>query len=202
MAKLKAPLFSLGASQKLGDALVYFPWKGLNVVRQYVIPTNPQTAAQQTHRGRMTTIVDFIHARIGDTVHPTTQTDMVAWAALASTFATVRTWFNALVKQMLDQLVAGKRHYYPMDGATTPGNGQLAVSIWERFGDTTTGNFWYGTSKTALVFSKAGAVAGGNWTATITGLTNGTKYYWQFRPTAPAAMVGSNSGIYYGTPAA
>src|SRR3972149_2455449 len=38
MAKLKAPLLSFGASGKLADTLVYFPWKGLAVVRSYVIP--------------------------------------------------------------------------------------------------------------------------------------------------------------------
>ncbi|GAH96000.1 unnamed protein product, partial [marine sediment metagenome] len=37
MAKLKGPLFSLGASQQLGKALVFFGWKGLDVVREYVI---------------------------------------------------------------------------------------------------------------------------------------------------------------------
>src|SRR3989304_5419175 len=44
MAKLKAPLLSFGASGKLADTLVYFPWKGLAVVRSYVIPANPNTA--------------------------------------------------------------------------------------------------------------------------------------------------------------
>ncbi|GAI75819.1 unnamed protein product, partial [marine sediment metagenome] len=46
MAKLKGPLFSLGASGALGEAVVYFPWKGLNVVREYVIPSNPKTDPQ------------------------------------------------------------------------------------------------------------------------------------------------------------
>src|SRR3989304_1243517 len=51
MAKLKAPLLSFGASGKLADTLVYFPWKGLAVVRSYVIPANPNSAGQQTQRG-------------------------------------------------------------------------------------------------------------------------------------------------------
>jgi len=48
MAKLKAPLMSLGASGALGKALVFFGWKGLDVVREYVIPANPKTTAQNT----------------------------------------------------------------------------------------------------------------------------------------------------------
>lgn len=46
MAKVDGPLFSLEARGKLGDAIVFFPWKGRHVVRQHVIPVNPQSSAQ------------------------------------------------------------------------------------------------------------------------------------------------------------
>src|SRR3990172_862086 len=62
MAKLKAPLLSFGASGKLADTLVYFPWKGLAVVRSYVIPANPNSAGQQTQRGILTESVASWHA--------------------------------------------------------------------------------------------------------------------------------------------
>ncbi|GAH56681.1 unnamed protein product, partial [marine sediment metagenome] len=55
-------LMSLGASGQLGKALVFFPWKGLNVVREYVVPANPDTDLQGTQRGYLTTMVDAIHA--------------------------------------------------------------------------------------------------------------------------------------------
>lgn len=50
MAKVTGPLYSMSASGKLGDAMVYFGWKGINVVRGYVIPSNPQSAAQGDQR--------------------------------------------------------------------------------------------------------------------------------------------------------
>lgn len=50
MAKVTAPLFSLGASGKIGDAIVYFTWKGRNVVRQFLIPSNPQSTDQGDRR--------------------------------------------------------------------------------------------------------------------------------------------------------
>ncbi|KKM06256.1 hypothetical protein LCGC14_1745880, partial [marine sediment metagenome] len=53
MAKLKGPLFSLGASGQIAKALVYFPWKGLNLVREHVVPSNPNTTGQVTQRGYM-----------------------------------------------------------------------------------------------------------------------------------------------------
>ena len=50
MAKVTAPLFSLGASGKIGDAIVYFTWKGRNVVRQFLVPANPQSTGQGDRR--------------------------------------------------------------------------------------------------------------------------------------------------------
>lgn len=46
MAKVFGPLHSDGASGKLANSIVFFPWKGLNVVRKYLIPANPQTGTQ------------------------------------------------------------------------------------------------------------------------------------------------------------
>jgi len=57
MAKVKAPLLSLGASGKLGNTLVGFTWKGIKVMREYVIPANPQTADQTTQRNLFTDAV-------------------------------------------------------------------------------------------------------------------------------------------------
>ena len=50
MAKVTGPLYSMSASGKIGDALVFFGWKGINVVRGFVIPSNPQSAAQGDQR--------------------------------------------------------------------------------------------------------------------------------------------------------
>ena len=50
MAKVSGPLFSVEASGKFGSALVFFPWKGINVVRQLIKPANPQTGAQGDQR--------------------------------------------------------------------------------------------------------------------------------------------------------
>jgi hypothetical protein len=50
MAKVNGPLYSMGASGKLGDAMVFFGWKGVNVVRNYVIPTNKKSDSQGNNR--------------------------------------------------------------------------------------------------------------------------------------------------------
>lgn len=50
MAKVQGPLLSMSASGKIGDAIVFFGWKGINVVRGWVKPANPQTAGQGDQR--------------------------------------------------------------------------------------------------------------------------------------------------------
>jgi len=57
MARVRTPLLSFGARGKLAKTLVYFPWKGIDAVREYVVPTNPRTAAQTSQRGYMTDVV-------------------------------------------------------------------------------------------------------------------------------------------------
>ncbi len=200
MAKLKAPLMSLGASGQLGKALVFFGWKGLNVVREHVVPSNPKTALQVTQRGYLTSAVTEIHTQQSAATNPLTAADISAYALLGSTKATPRTWFNELVKLLVDLLIAALSAEFPCDGTSTPGAGQILMSVFDNNGNMTAGDFWYGTSKTALIYSETGALVAGEFTATPTGLTAGVKYYWQFRPTAPAGNVGGNSGIYYSRP--
>ena len=52
MAKLTGPLLSFGASGQIGKAMVVASWKGIDYARQYVVPANPRTTAQQTNRTR------------------------------------------------------------------------------------------------------------------------------------------------------
>lgn len=50
MAKVTGPLMSISASGKLADSLVFFAWKGVNVVRGWVKPSNPERPAQGDQR--------------------------------------------------------------------------------------------------------------------------------------------------------
>lgn len=50
MALVTGPLFSLDASGKLADALVYAKWKGRPYVREWVRPANPRTLPQIAQR--------------------------------------------------------------------------------------------------------------------------------------------------------
>ena len=202
MAKLKGPLFSLGASGAIGEALVYFPWKGLNVAREYVVPSNPRTTLQTTQRSYLTAVVLWIHDAQAQVANPLDETDTQAYALWGSTYPTPRTWFNQAVKNWLDQFAATPQRKGRIfrAGATTPGADQLGVSLNYAPYAITGGNIHYGTSKTALINTKAPTITATSVATTLTGLTTGVKYFWQFRATTPADAVGVRSGIYYGYP--
>jgi len=200
VAKLKGPLFSLGASQKLGKALVFFPWKGLNVVREYVIPSNPKTAGQTTQRGYLSLAVTHVHDAQSNVPDNLDEDDKSAYALWASVVQAATTWFNQAVKNYIDQKVAGKTALVYRAGKTTPGASKLDVEVQSQVAAATAGYFWYGTSKTALINSKVATVVGPKYSASLIALTTGVKYFWQFRPTTPAGCIGAWSGIYYSVP--
>jgi hypothetical protein len=50
MAKVTGPLMSVSASGKLADSIVFFGWKGINVVRQWLKPANPKSWEQGDRR--------------------------------------------------------------------------------------------------------------------------------------------------------
>lgn len=59
MAKVKGPFMSVDASGTLFGLLTASIWKGRNVIRGHVIPTNPKTAGQL---GVRTTLSDAVTA--------------------------------------------------------------------------------------------------------------------------------------------
>lgn len=58
MAKLIGPLMSFGSSGQIGKAMVTGSWKGIAYARQYVVPANPRTTAQQENRFRFRNLGD------------------------------------------------------------------------------------------------------------------------------------------------
>jgi len=205
MAKLKAPLMSLGASGALGKALVFFPWKGIDAVREYVIPSNPKTALQTTQRGYLTACVAQIHAAQALAAHPLDELDTSAYARLGGTRKTPRTWFNEMVKLWIDcKILADKPVVYTDGTVTTATVGAIDIELYqleETADDLVAGKFYFGSSKTNLIHSVAATVTPHVSVALAAEdcaafLTAGVKYYFQFRPDVADDAEGANSGIY------
>ena len=207
MAKVKAPLFSFSASGKLADTLVFFPWKGLDCVRKWLVPANPKTAKQVTIRGYLSAAVAAIQAAQIHATQPLGDDDVGAYRVLAGRYANPMTWWNIICKQFIDQNVITLEGTVYRSGLVTPGDTQLDIEVYSTeiaVTKITTGNFWYGTTPSTLLLSEAATIDAPTEkaSATITGLSNGQPYYIQFVPTAEAGYVGADSGIYKGTPAA
>lgn len=205
MAKLKAPLLSLGAAGAIGRTLVFFPWKGIDCVREYVIPSNPKTAPQTTQRGYLTAAVSAIHAAQAQAANPLDEEDQIANSALASAKGLIMTWFNQITKLWIDVKVAGKSPIVYSNGNivdTLTTNIIIGLEIWEETpDDLNNGKFYFGTSKTNLIHKEIGTLISGQ-SININGvdlsafLTAGNKYYVQMRPDSGDPCEGADSGIY------
>lgn len=202
MAKLKAPLMSLGASGALGKALVFFGWKGLDVVREYVVPANPRSTAQLLQRSYMTAAVLAIHNAQKEETHPLKPIDITAYALWGSIWKTPRTWFNTIVKHLLTLYRAGD--YVAIYSDFTLTEEPLTVTVTGNIVSVspeppTDGDIYWGTSKTALVNIEPCTIDALATGIPITVPANKIKYYFQYRANAPSHGI-AWSGIYHCTP--
>ncbi len=198
MAKLKAPLLSFGASGAIGKAIVYFPWKGLDCVREYVVPANPKSDAQQDQRGYFTAAVARIHAAQQRDPDGLDGDDQIAYALLGSTYPTPRTWFNQLVKGQVDLLVASEVGLFLCNGAVAKDvASQLTFSGKLYSALSVAGKLYWGVSKTNMPNSIAADAVVGDISAVASPTVKGTKYYLQWRITAGEGSDGMRSGIYH-----
>ncbi|MBA7700258.1 hypothetical protein ES703_108968 [subsurface metagenome] len=193
------------SGQRTSEALVFFPWKGLNVVREYVVPTNPKTDAQNTQRDYVRDAVAAIHTQQGLLYSPLDAADVIAVSLWASKVKAATTWFNQLVKNWIDQKVAGLETAIFRDGYVNVGAETALFGIHcDEIGTEaiTQVTAYWGTSPTALVNTivMTLAVPQDRASIDIAPLTGKVKYYFQARVTAPEAYVGVRSGIYHGTP--
>lgn len=189
MAKVTAPLFSFGARGQLGEALVYFPWKGIDAVRTYVIPANPNTAAQQTQRGYMGNAVDDWHD-IG-----LIALDVTAWNRHAATRPTPMSGFNSFCKDHIDLQVGGDTPEMGFNATVADdGDGTFTMTIDE--GGTATGvNLLWGTSPTSLINTEAAAEVADTWTADPADDVSGQRIYGRFEISDAGGVIGY-TGIY------
>jgi len=119
MAKVTGPLFSMSASGKLANSIVFFGWKGINVVREWIKPTNPKSADQGTIRliagalGRSTSVVDSTSDFAAD---------------IKEYMASGLTWPSAISKYMIDNEVNDGTAW---DALVTEYEAHTAKSDWD-----------------------------------------------------------------------
>jgi len=194
MAKVKAPLFGFSASGKLANSLVYMKWKGINDVRQYVIPANPKTAGQVTQRGYMTSAVTLWHTT------PLIAADLTAWNVFATTLAQTMSGFNSFVRKVIDALKDSKTFQALSNADFASVTATAGTVVMDIAAEGTTTLHW-GTSKTVMPESALGVFDVDHVTFTLAGNTEKTTYYC-YAQNAEGTDIG-RTGIYkFTTPAA
>ena len=201
MAKLKAPLMSLGAAGAIGKALVFFSWKGLDVVREYVIPANPKSELQIAQRALFTDAITLIHYAEALVGSPLGAADKTAYALYGSTEPTPRTWFNQAIARHIIAAVKGEHPQLHGDADfTEPAPTQTTLVLYNYAYPAEDGYMYWGTTKTSMPNMVACSGVGGEHTAVMTGFVKGNKYFFQFRPTMVLhAKYVCRSGIYHHT---
>ena len=188
MAKVTGPLFSLSASGQIAKTLVFMKWKGIADVRKYVIPANPNTAAQQAQRALITAALSAWH--VTDWI----AADLTAWNLLATTLGRVMSGFNAFVKLHVDSGVAGKTYAVCNNFAPTPAVDSASIVFDTGLTGVLEATLKYGISKTAMVEGEDVGADGGKLTFALTGLTASTKYFCKVIPKDTDEL--AYSGIY------
>jgi len=173
MAKVKAPLFSFEARGKLANSLVFFPWKGVDAVRSYVVPANPNTALQDAQRTKLENSVDEWHGSSYNTL------DVGAWNRLANLAAASLSGFNRMVQEHILQAILGntwERIYHGGSYTVTTTSFKVGCS------KAAAGNIpvvRWGLSPTNMPNNNVmGNIGGDDWEYTIPGLAINTLYYF------------------------
>lgn len=118
MAKLNAGILSAPRGKVAG--VVGSSWKGISYVRQKVTPANPNTAAQQAQRGKMSAAVKFAQSILAGVLIP-----------FVSPFQKKMSGYNWFIKQNIGKITASSN---AMDLRFT--SGTLALPTGETSGGT------------------------------------------------------------------
>ena len=102
MAKVEGPLFSLEARGKIGNVMVHFPWKGRNVVRKWLKPTNPRDIDQKLIRQKLAAVGHCISKFLGvSTANPNGSYAIQEWKTITPA---TQIWNAFITKSALQQL--------------------------------------------------------------------------------------------------
>ena len=112
MAKVVMPLLSAEASGKIADTMVYFYWKGRNVVRRWVVPTNPRSSEQKRIRTNMASMGKNLKAIV------TTGADPAIVTLVRAVTPSNQIWNAYFVKQTIDYIKTAANYTTLLDAFT------------------------------------------------------------------------------------
>lgn len=187
MAKVKGPLFSMDARGQIAKSLVYMGWKGLKTVRQYVIPSNPNTEDQQTQRNYFKAAVEEWHT------DGFTEIDAAAWDLYALALKVAMSGFNVCMKLKIIAKVA-EETWRKLVAVTIAAPAATTCDVTIAEATEHVSSLFYGTSKTSMFNEVEGSFSVDTETYAITGLSAEVVYYFYIKSMDPAGV--ARTGIY------
>lgn len=188
MAKVVNPLMSMSASGQIGKSLVYFKWKGLDVVRSYAIPANPKTNSQMTQRGYFTSAVNLFHSVAFN------ELDRSALNFSATLDPKPQSGFNKFVQWVVDGLRLGKT-FTPLYDCSITNISENSATVKIKCGSDKSAKLYWGTSKTFLPNVKTGTFSSNEWTFSLSDLPSNSYIYFMIKNTATNDV--GRTGVYY-----
>jgi hypothetical protein len=174
LAKVTGPLLSVDASGKIADTIVFSRWRGKKYVRQWVVPANPNTAAQQTQRAYMTTAINSWVQSIGASAQQAWR-DYQAGQELSGA--------NEYVSRHIKAALAALTIRYCNTPVATPGVGQVTIT-WNS-NTSCTGRVLKGTSHRVYYGQNDEGAPATSHSVVVTGLAAGVKYFFFITSTSP-----------------
>ena len=188
MAKVTGPLLSIDASGKIGDSIVFTRWRGTKVVRQYVIPANPNTAAQQVQRNFMALAINSWVVDLAPNVQQAWR-DYMAGQPISGC--------NESVSRYIAAKVAAKTCAVASAATITPGVDQVTVA-WTTL-IAVKGRVLYGTKHRVYSAQGVEGAAVTNHSIVLGSLVTGVPYFLFITTTSDETKY-ADGGEYVATP--
>jgi hypothetical protein len=202
MVKVQGPMMSMGASGKLGGAMVFSKWKGRPYVRELVKPANPRSGGQVSMRAMMRFLSQEWNG-LGST-------EKATWAAPAA--AKVVSNFNAYTSsgaRLNRSFLAPSQSYPVVNGVAvdaidtftaTAGVREISIVLNQvAVSDAVWGFllFWSTTTGFTPAFSNLLRVIPANGITEVTfvhGPLDPDTYYYDAKPFGPEGFIGALDG--------
>ncbi len=181
------PLFSINSSGKIGKNLVYKDWKGIGNVREYVIPKNPQSEAQQNQRA------NYRAAALAWQTDGYSNLDLMAWALYANTIKVKASGWNMFSHFKMIGINGGKT-WTKLTNCVISEINEEGCKVEINVESDKTGILYLGDSKTNMINQFEGIFEVNKYIFTITGLENKKKYYFNIQNKSENES--ARSGVY------
>lgn len=176
MAKIKGPLFSLGAEGRIAGKLIHRKLKSIKIVKKYVIPGNPKTEDQKTQR-------DYLKdAVLGWKTDGYSDLDIGAWKLSASIQKKILSGYNLFLRKRINADKDDK-NWTKLTNCIISDITGVGCKVVINVASDMDGKLFVGTSKVLMLREISGVYNTDHYKFTVSGLLPETRYYFYIKNT-------------------